>query len=109
MVTATVTVTATVAAMATATAMVTAMAMAMVSHALEDLDEIREKILAKAGNLPFNIYGDRSVPRFFRYLMTGSLTDPATGDDTVGTQLNYIVTGKQIGRASCRERVLRLV
>ena len=58
----------------------------MVSHDLEDLDEIREKILAKAGNLPFNIYGDRSVPPFFRYLMTGNLTDPATGTDTVGTQ-----------------------
>ena len=58
----------------------------MVSHDLEDLDEIREKILAKAGNLPFNIYDDRSVPPFFRYLMTGSLTDPATGNDTVGKQ-----------------------
>lgn len=61
----------------------------MVSHDLEDLDEIREKILAKAGNLPFNINGDRSVPPFFRYLMTGNLTDPATGTDTIGKQWKY--------------------
>jgi hypothetical protein len=58
----------------------------MVSHNLEDLDEIREKILAKAGNLPFNINGDRSVPPFFRYLMTGNLTDPATGTNTIGKE-----------------------
>ena len=31
----------------------------MVSHNLEDLDEIREKILAKAGNLTFSIHGER--------------------------------------------------
>ena len=61
----------------------------MVSHDLEDLDEIREKILAKAGNLSFNINGDRSVPPFFRYLMTGNLTDPATGTDTIGKQWKY--------------------
>lgn len=61
----------------------------MVSHDLEDLDEIREKILAKAGNLPFNINGDRSTPPFFRYLMTGDLIDPATSTDTIGTQWKY--------------------
>lgn len=61
----------------------------MVSHDLEDLDEIREKILAKAGNLPFNINGDRSVPPFFRYLMTGNLTDPTTGTDTIGKEWKY--------------------
>ena len=61
----------------------------MVSHNLEDLDEIREKILAKAGNLSYNINGDRSNPPFFQYLMTGSLTDPATGTDTIGTQWKY--------------------
>jgi hypothetical protein len=56
---------------------------------LEDLDEIREKILAKAGNLSYNINGERSNPPFFQYLMTGSLTDPATGTDTIGTQWKY--------------------
>jgi hypothetical protein len=61
----------------------------MVSHNLEDLDEIREKILAKAGNLSYNINGERSNPPFFQYLMTGSLTDPATGTDTIGTQWKY--------------------
>lgn len=61
----------------------------MVSHNLEDLDEIREKILSKAGNLPFNINGDRSTPPFFRYLMTGDLIDPATGTDTIGTQWKH--------------------
>lgn len=61
----------------------------MVSHDLEDLDEIREKILAKAGNLPFNIKGDGSVPPFFRYLMTGDSTNPATGTDTIGKQWKY--------------------
>lgn len=61
----------------------------MVSHNLEDLDEIREKILAKAGNLPYNINGDRSAPPFFQYLMTGSLTVPATGIDTIGTQWKH--------------------
>ena len=61
----------------------------MVSHDLEDLDEIREKILAKAGNLSYNINGEKSNPPFFQYLMTGSLTDPATGTDTIGTQWKY--------------------
>lgn len=61
----------------------------MVSHDLEDLDDIREKILAKAGNLIFNIKGERSEPPFFQYLMTGSLTNPATGTDTIGTQWKY--------------------
>ena len=62
----------------------------MVSHNLEDLDEVREKILAKAGNLSYNINGERSNPPFFRYLMTGNLTDPATGTDTIGTQWDYL-------------------
>ena len=61
----------------------------MVSHDLEDLDEIREKILAKAGNLQFNINGDRSNPPFFQYLMTGNLTDPATRTDKIGQQWKY--------------------
>lgn len=61
----------------------------MVSHNLEDLDEIRESILAKAGNLPFYINGERSNPSFFQYLMNGSLKDPSTGTDTIGTQWKY--------------------
>lgn len=61
----------------------------MVSHNLEDLDEIRENILAKPGNLPFNIKGERSEPPFFQYLMTGDLTHPATGTDTIGKQWKY--------------------
>lgn len=61
----------------------------MVSHNLEDLDEIRESILAKAGNIPYYINGHRDNPDFFQYLMTGSLTDPATGTDTIGKQWKY--------------------
>ena len=58
----------------------------MVSHNLDDLDEIRESILAQAGNIPYLIDGQRSKPDFFNYLMTGNEKDPATGDDTIGTQ-----------------------
>lgn len=61
----------------------------MVSHDLEDLDEAREKILTKAGNIPYYINGERSNPSFFQYLMSGSLTDPATGNDTIGTQWKH--------------------
>lgn len=57
----------------------------IVSHKLEDLDEIREKILAKAGNITFNINGDTTNPPFFQYLMLGE-NRPSKGTDDIGVK-----------------------
>lgn len=48
----------------------------MKSSSLEDLDTIRELLLAAPGNTTYNIGWPSTSPKFFRYLLTGSENTP---------------------------------
>ena len=56
------------------------------------------------GAAPLDILGGDKVRTFY-----GNIVNPWGEGVTIDRHAYDIVTGKQIGRASCRERVLRLV
>lgn len=60
----------------------------MKSSSLEDLDTIRELLLAAPGNTSYNIGWPSKSPKFFRYLLTGSEAAP-TDNTEYGQQFQF--------------------
>ena len=60
----------------------------MKSSSLEDLDTIRELLLAAPGNTTYNIGWPSTSPKFFRYLLTGS-ENTATDKTEYGANFQF--------------------